>query len=498
MSERPHILIFMPDQLRADAVGAFGNPVARTPHIDALAARGVRFDNAWTQHPVCGPSRVSFMTGWYPHVAGHRTLDHLLTATEPNLLRTLRHAGYRVCMPGHRGDVFAPGVTEDSTDFCGFLVQPDLAPLLTPPPDALKASPLGRAFYRGSAGPERVADFDEATTVTAIQWLERAAGNGPWAMWVPLIFPHVPFTVEEPWFSLHDRAAMPAPLPPPTAADGKAGFMAEYRRTYGWDALTEGDLREIAATYYGMVSRVDDQLGRILATVDAAGQTDDTLVVFLTDHGEYLGDWGLVEKWPAGMDPCLLRNPLVIAGPGVAEGQVCDALVEIIDVNATLLDVAGADPTHTHFGRSLVDLLETPDGEFRTHVFSEGGFSPADVDLFERAGGDYRAKGQLQHDRPDLVGKAISVRTRTHTYVYRQCEGDELYDRVADPQETSNRIDDPALATVLAELKAAMFDWLVATSDVIPWEKHPRFPKIPQGWREEPGGSAEPPDGRRS
>ncbi|MCB0985428.1 MAG: sulfatase-like hydrolase/transferase, partial [Ilumatobacter sp.] len=160
----------------------------------------MRFDNAWTQHPVCGPSRVSFMTGWYPHVAGHRTLDHLLTAAEPNLLRTLRQAGYQVCMPGHRGDVFAPGVTEDSTDFCGFLVQPDLAPLLTPPPDALKASPLGRAFYRGSAGPERVADFDEATTVTAIQWLERAAGNGPWAMWVPLIFPHVPFTVEEPWF----------------------------------------------------------------------------------------------------------------------------------------------------------------------------------------------------------------------------------------------------------------------------------------------------------
>lgn len=488
-TRRPNILIFMPDQLRADAVGCFGNPVARTPHIDALAARGVRFDQAWTQHPVCGPSRVSFMTGWYPHVAGHRTLDHLLTATEPNLLRSLRHAGYRVSMPGHRGDVFASGVTEESTDFCGFLVAPDLKGYVSAAPEHLRGTPLARAFYRGSEGPDTVVDFDEATTRTAIEWITATAADNPsapWAMWVPLVFPHVPFMVEEPWFSLHDRAAMPAPIAP-DAGHGKPGFMAAYREAYGWDGLTADDLREIAATYYGMVSRVDDQLGRILAAVDAVGQTDNTIVVFLTDHGEYLGDWGLVEKWPSGMDPSLLRNPLVIAGPGIAQGEVCDALVEIIDVNATLLDVAGATPTHTHFGRSLTGLLAEPQAaahaEFRTHVFSEGGFSPADVDLFERAGGDYEVKGRLQHEQPHLVGKAVCVRTRTHTYVYRQCEADELYDRLADPHETTNLAGEPAHAATLAELKGVLLDWLVATSDVIPWEKHPRFPKIPQGWR---------------
>lgn len=484
MSERrPNILIFMPDQLRADAVGAFGSPVARTPHIDALAARGVRFEQAWTQHPVCGPSRVSFMTGWYPHVAGHRTLDHLLTSAEPNLLRSLRHAGYRVSMPGHRGDVFAPGVTEESTDFCGFLVAPDLAGFIGQPPEHLRGTPLGRAFYRGSEGPDMVVDFDEATTLTAIGWLEREGAARPWAMWVPLVFPHVPFMVEEPWFSMHDRASMPAPIDPSTG-QGKPAFMAAYREAYGWDDLTSDDLREVAATYHGMVSRVDDQFGRILAAVDAAGQTDDTLVVFLTDHGEYLGDWGLVEKWPSGMDPCLLRNPLIVAGPGVASGRTCDALVEIVDVGATLLDVAGATPTHTHFGRSLVDVLAEPSGEFRTHVFSEGGFSPTDVDLFERAGGEYEIKGRLQHERPELVGKAMCVRTRTHTYVYRQCEGDELYDRLADPHETTNLVDDPVHHGVLTELRSVLLDWLVATSDVIPWEKHPRFPKIPQGWRD--------------
>ena len=485
MTARPNILIFMPDQLRADAVGAFGSPVARTPHIDALAARGVRFDQAWTQHPVCGPSRVSFMTGWYPHVAGHRTLDHLLTAAEPNLLRSLRDAGYRVSMPGHRGDVFAPGVTEASTDFCGFLVAPDLTGFVSPPPEQLRDTPLGRAFYHGSEGPEPIVDFDEATTLTAIEWIAREGANGPWAMWVPLVFPHPPFMVEEPWFSMHDRASMPAPIDP-AAGTGKPAFMAAYREAYGWDALSADDLREIAATYHGMVSRVDDQLGRIVAAIDAAGQTDDTIVVFLTDHGEYLGDWGLVEKWPSGMDPSLLRNPLIVAGPGVARGRTCDALVEIVDVNATLLDLAAATPTHTHFGRSLVDVLAEPSGEFRTHVFSEGGFSPTDVDLFEQAGGAYETKGRLQHERPELVGKAVCVRTRTHTYVYRQCEPDELYDRLADPHETTNLAADPAHAAVLTELRASLLDWLVDTSDVIPWDKHPRFPKIPQGWRDRP------------
>ena len=482
---RPNILIFMPDQLRADAVGAFGNPVARTPNIDALAARGVRFDDAWCQHPVCGPSRVSLMTGWYPHVAGHRTLDHLLGPDEPNLLRLLRDAGYRVCMPGHRGDVFAPGVTEASTDFCGYLDWPDASGFAgIPTPDEVDPA-LQRAFYVGrvGAGDGPRVDGDEATVRTAIRWIEEATpGDAPWAMWVPLMAPHLPFLVEEPWFSLHDRADMPAPIDP-TATVGKPEFMVAYRATYGWDALDEPRLREISATYYGMVSRVDDQLGRLLAAVERTGQTDDTVVVFLTDHGEYLGDHGLVEKWPSAMDPSITRNPLVVAGPGVSEGETCEALVELVDVLPTLLDFAETEAHHTHFGRSLTPLLRDPARPHRDAVFTEGGFSPVDVDLFERAGGLYEPKARLQHEHPELVGKATTIRTSTHTYVHRQCESDELYDRVSDPSETRNLIEDPSPTDVSAAMRDRILDWLVATSDVIPWDRDPRFPDIPHGWR---------------
>ena len=153
---------------------------------------------------------------------------------------------------------------------------------------------------------------------------------------MPLLFPHPPFAVEEPWFSLHDRASMPDPVPP--AGPGKPGFMAACRAAYGWDDLTPDDFREIAATYHGMVSRVDDQLGRLLGAVERIGATENTTVVTFTDHGEYLGDFGLVEKWPSGLDPCLLWNPLIVAGGGLPEGVTVDDPVEMVDLLPTLTE----------------------------------------------------------------------------------------------------------------------------------------------------------------
>ena len=479
---RPNVLIFMVDQQRFDALGAFGNSVVQTPHIDALAARGVRFDEAWSQHSVCGPSRASFMTGWYPHVAGHRTLTHLLSHDEPNLLRLLRDGGYRTAIAGNRGDVFAPGVTEASTDMCGFIVQPAggfVEGLTLAYPEGHR---MHSAFYFGKQGDDPRLDIDEAAVQTAQAWIESDHGGQPWAMWVPLINPHPPFMVEEPWFSLHDRADVPLPLPE-SAARGKAGFMTEMRRRYGWAELDEADYREIVATYYGMISRTDDQLGRLVAALDRTSQLDNTLVIYLSDHGEYLGDFALIEKWPSGLDPVLVKNPMIIAGPGVAEGGVCTSQVELIDVLPTLLEVGEIEPSHTHFGKSLSPVLADPGVEHRLFSFCEGGFNPTDVDLFESAGWIYKHKADIQKEHPELVAKAHAVRNATHTYVYRQAESDELYDRQADPYETTNLIGDPALAPIRDQLRNELLDWLVRTSDVIPWETDPRNPKIPHGWR---------------
>ena len=481
MPGRPNVVLFMPDQLRADALGCFENAVSRTPNIDALAERGVRFTNAFCQHPVCGPSRVSLMTGWYPHVAGHRTLTHLLQPWEPNLLGIMRDAGYYVAVPGNRGDVFAPGVTEASSDFCGYVVQPEPGSLAN---GASIPDRLSRGFYFGSRGESIVVDSDEATIRTAELWLDEGRpARQPWLLWIALVFPHPPFTVEEPWFSLHDRAVVPEPISV-TAATGKAGFVAALRAAYAWEDLTGEDLAEIVATYYGMTSRVDWQLGRVVDAVERAGELDNTVFVVLTDHGEYLGDFGLVEKWPSGLDACLTRNPLVIAGPGVSEGGVADAMVELVDLLPTLAEFADAEVRHTHFGRSLSRLLTEPSREHRETACSEGGFRPTDEDLFERAGWIYEAKTDLQHDQPALVGTAIAIRTPDHTFVYRACEDDELYDRIADPAETTNLATQPELAPVVNDLRVRLLDWLAETSDVIPWTRDPRFPDLVHGYRE--------------
>ena len=467
---RPNFVIFMPDQLRADAVGAFGNPVAHTPQIDALAARGTLFGQAFSQHSVCSPSRVSMLTGWYPHVAGHRSLTHLIKPWEPNLLKMLRDGGYNVAWAGMRGDTFAPGVVEESTDFHGFTVPPAALGAASPYEPGHK---FYDAFYDGLKQSDGIGlDFDEATVQTAESWLA-GAPKEPWLLFVALMFPHPPFLVEEPWFSMHDRSEMPAPTPP--QAEGKPRFMQAIRERYGTDRLDASDWAELTATYYGMVSRVDAQLGRVMDAVEASGTAERTATFFFTDHGEYLGDFGLVEKWPSGLDDCLLRNPFIIATPDGKNGQVCDALVEMVDLMPTMLELADVEPEHTHFGKSLAPLLNDASLHHREAAFSEGGFALHEENLLERPGGRYRNKGALQQEDPRLVGKAVSMRTERWTYVHRLYEDNELYNRINDPRETTNLAGDAEVAEIERGLREQLLDWMLTTADAIPWREDPRF-----------------------
>ena len=161
---RPNFLIIVADQLRADAVGAFGSPIASTPHIDALAERGARFTNAFVQHTVCSPSRASFLTGWYPHVRGHRSLTHLLRPDDPNLLRSLKQAGYHVTHVGERGDTWAPGATEVSCHEYGWSVRPDRALAFAREEAQDEDDPMRRAYYGGRA--DETIDFDKLLIAT--------------------------------------------------------------------------------------------------------------------------------------------------------------------------------------------------------------------------------------------------------------------------------------------------------------------------------------------
>jgi arylsulfatase A-like enzyme len=474
---RPNFVVFVPDQLRADCVGAFGNPVVRTPNIDAFAARGTRFDNAYVQHPVCSPSRASFLTGWYPHVAGHRTLTHLLRPDEPNFLKTFKRAGYRVVHVGMRGDTFAPGATEVSVDEYGFCEPPAHKGIGSREsyPDELSA----RLFYRGRIpGDADRLDGDEAAIRTVERWLADPPAD-PWLLYVPIFAPHCPFQATEPWYSMYDRSTVPAPAPPHDLAGGpEPGFHQAIRDSYGLHRTTPTMWREVTATYYGMISRMDAHFGRVMTAVERSGAAQHTITAFFADHGEYLGDYGLIEKWPSAMSANITRDPLILAGPGIPADRVVPDMVELIDVFPTLLDLAGVpDDTHPHYGRSLTGVLHHG-RKHRDYAFTEGGFRMDEEPLLERGQFPYDLKGELQHRDPRLVGKAIAVRDRHYTYVERLYEGPELYDRVADPAERVNLAGRPGHAHVQATLRGEVLRWLHETGDVIPYEQDPRMAEV--------------------
>ncbi|MFE4800568.1 sulfatase-like hydrolase/transferase [Streptomyces sp. NPDC056708] len=297
---------------------------------------------------------------------------------------------------------------------------------------------------------------------------------GPWVLFVPIVAPHPPFEAPEPWFSMYDRAAMPDPVAPAKDPDSEPAYMTAVRERYGLDRVTPELWREIVATYYGMVSRMDAHLGRVLAHVD----DETTVTLFFADHGEYLGDHGLIEKWPTSMHSCVTRAPLIIAGGGLPGGQQSATMVELIDILPTVLELAGITTPHRHFGRSLLPVLRDPDAEHRTYAFTEGGFTIDEEHQLERAVFPYDLRAQLGQEKPVLVGKVHAVRDREWSYVWRRYEPAELYHRAADPDERHNLIGRPEHADSAQRMHEALFTWLVDTTDVIPADTDPRLPDV--------------------
>ena len=196
---------------------------------------------------------------------------------------------------------------------------------------------------------------------------------------------------------------------------------------------------------------------------------------FFSDHGDFTGDYGLVEKTQNTFQDCLTRVPLLVKPPRgtPVKPRVSDALVELTDFPATVYDVTGIDPGHDHFGRSLLPLLRGETDEHRDAVFCEGGRRGGErqcmeLESWESEENLYWPRLRLQMLEGPAHTKAAMCRTAEHKYVRRYYEQDELYDLQADPGETRNLVDDPAYREILAALKERMLDWYVETSDVVP------------------------------
>ncbi len=483
--KKPHILIFNPDQWRGDVLGHLGNPAAVTPVLDECVARDfVSFRGAFCQNPVCTPSRCSFMTGWYPHTRGHRTMHHMLHAErdEPNLLQILKDNGYFVWWGG-KNDLVPRENGFEAT--CDVKYQPP--PSKNPVPrddEAWRGAPDGDNYYSFMRGKldkgdrEFYFDHDWGHILGAIEQINRAPDDQPLCIYLPITYPHPVYAVEEPFFSQIEREKLPprAPTPDWSAKPSILEGISELQNLREWD---EARWTELRATYYGMCARVDHQFGLVLEALREAGIYDDTAVFFFSDHGDFTGDYGLVEKTQNTFEDCLSRVPFLIKPPlnVPVVPRVSDALVELVDFSATVYDLLDIEPNYTSFGRSLLPILAGETDAHRDAVFCEGGRLASETHCKElesassgNRAGLYFPRSEMQASDGPAHLKAVMCRTRDWKYVRRLGESDELYDLQNDPQELDNRINDPALSEVRAQLVERMLLWFLETGDVVPFQ----------------------------
>jgi arylsulfatase A-like enzyme len=281
-----------------------------------------------------------------------------------------------------------------------------------------------------------------------------------------------------------DRAAMPPRFPAPEGWEGKPSILKGIHERQNLQSWTEERWTELRATYYGMCARVDRQFGLLMDALREAGMYDDTAVFMFSDHGDFTGDYGLVEKTQNTFEDCLTRVPFVIKPPAWVplEPRISEALVELIDFPATVEALTGITPAHTHFGRSLLPVLAGETDEHRDAVFCEGGRLHGETHCMELESTSSQTPEGLYWPRLVLQGgegpehtKACMCRTRNFKYVRRLYESDELYDLRTDPAELHNCIDDPALVDELARLKDRLLTFYLETGDVVPHETDRRW-----------------------
>lgn len=430
-AERPNVLFLICDDLNCD-IGCYGHPQVKTPHLDALAARGVRFANAYCQYPLCGPSRASFMTGWYPdQTMIHRNAIHLRERA-PDVVTMSQHFRaadyfalrigkiYHYNVPLHIGT----GGHDDPYSW-NQTINPrgrdviDQDQVITLRPGQYGGT-LSWLAAEGTDG-EQTDGIAAAETVAR---LKRFASTGEnFFMAVGLYRPHTPYVAPKKYFDLYPIDEIKVPPVPDnyleTLPKPAAKSLTRKREQVDLDPKLA---RQAIQAYYASITFADAQLGVILSALKQTGLDDNTIVLFTSDHGYHMGEHGHYQK------TTLFENathvPLVIAGPGVTEGAVAETMAEMVDFYPTLSELAGLSIPKAVSGISLVPALKDP-----SVIVRESALSQYDTGYSLRTA-DYR----FTQWGPD--GQA----------------GVELYDRTADPAEMNNVADQPKYADVRQRL----------------------------------------------
>ncbi|MBA3313570.1 MAG: sulfatase [Planctomycetaceae bacterium] len=431
---RPNVLFIAVDDMNCD-LGCYGHDLVKSPNIDRLAKRGVVFERAYTQYPLCSPSRSSLLTGKRPDAIAIYDLKTHFRDTTPGLVtlpQLFRQNGYFVARAGkiyHYGNPGQIGTNGlDDAESWDEVVNPagrdkteeHLITNFTP------KRGLGSSLsIMASEGMDE--EQTDGLVASAVISMMEEHQNEPFFLAAGFYRPHCPYVAPKGYFDLYplENISMPpvsqadiANVPPPAL---------ESTKPWPWFGVSEDEARRSKQAYYAAISFVDAQVGRLLDSLERLKLAENTVVVFWSDHGYFLGEKGLWKK--TSCFERVARAPMIMAGPGVADGGICRSPVEFLDIYPTVADLCGLNASERLDGVSLKPLLSNPQAEWDRPAYTQ------------------------QH-RGNLRG--YSVRTARWRYTEWGEDGKagvELYDHEADPDENVNLADDERRAGRVAELK---------------------------------------------
>ena len=445
---RPNVLLLMSDDLN-NMLGCYGDPLAKTPNLDRLAARGVRFERAYCQFPLCGPSRNSLLTGLYPNSTGILRNAELFRQTIPaqiSLPQAFRLQGYFAARIGKLYHYNVPNSIgtngHDDPGSWELELNPAGVDRLEEEPHIFTLTP---GQFGGTlswyASPKSDSYHTDGLMAADAEWvLERCAKQRqrPFFLAVGFYRPHTPYVApREPYFGYYPEAQMrvvqgvaedQADLPP--AAIGS------YKREQ--DKLTDDLRRQCLQAYYASISFMDAQVGRVLEALDRLGLADNTILVFTSDHGYHTGEHGLWQKLSLFEESA--RVPLLIVAPGTSrQGTVVESPVGLIDVYPTLSELCQVPAPENLQGQSLVPMLKDASAPGRGWALSQ-----------VTRGGKPGAK------EPGFFGYSLRTPRWRYTEWDEGRQGRELYDHRTDPRELTNLAAVPAHAQTVEELAAQL------------------------------------------
>jgi iduronate 2-sulfatase len=450
---RPNVLLIISDDLN-NALGCYGDALVKTPHLDRLAARGVRFQHAYCTFPLCGPSRNSLLTGLYPNSTGILSNQQIFRQTIPDqvcLPQAFRQAGYFVARIGKLYHYNVPNSvgTDGHDDPASWELELNPAGVdrLVEQPQIVSLVPgqFGGtlSWYASTHADEQHTDGMLADGASWVLERCRQRPERPFFLAVGFFRPHTPYVApRDPYFGHYPIEQMPvvAGVAEDQADIPRAGLAS---RQAVQDAMTDGQRREARQAYYASITFMDAQVGKLLETLDRLQLTDQTIIVFTSDHGYHLGEHGLWQKLSL-FEPSA-RVPLLMVAPGATQtGSVVMAPVSHLDLYPTLTELCGVDAPKNVQGQSLVPLLQDASAPHRGWALSQ----------VERPA----SARESSSDREDGPFFGYSLRTPRWRYTEWDGgrEGRELYDHRDDPGELRNLAKDPAHAGTCAELAAQL------------------------------------------